>query len=467
MIVAAAPSQKFETRLPAGQWRRDVALARGLLRCPAMKTPAMKAKAPCSVVIIAVVAASLSACDGNSGGSSPVTVAQSSQPRDTAPIVAAADASQLASDNRAFAVSLYQTLRASAGSDDNLVFSPTSISIALAMLYNGAATDTATAVATALHFTLPVDRLNAAFDAVDLALTTPPAGADAGTFQLSLADSLWAQQDLAISPPFLAALATDYGAGVNLVDFVKAPESARAAINGWVSDETQGVIPMLLPMGSIETSTRLVLANAVYFHGDWVTPFAAHSANGTFHAAAGDVSVPMMSGTGNGMVWSGSGWTAAALPYDGNTTAMYLVVPDSGTFASFEQGLTADALATILAPTQQTSGAVSMPRFKFSLATSLANALSTLGMSVAFTPAADFSGIDGAHDLLVDDVIHQADIAVDEKGTTAAAATGVTIGTASVELPLVVDRPFLFFIVHQPTSTLLFAGRVVDPTKAN
>ena len=394
-------------------------------------------------------------------------IAQSSQPRDTTPIVPAADASQLADDNRAFAVSLYQTLRASAGSDDNLVFSPTSISIALAMLYNGAANDTASAIATALHFTLPIDRLNVAFDAVDLALTAPPAGADAGTFQLSLADSIWAQQDLAIQPPFLDVLATDYGAGVNLVDFEKAPETARLAINGWVSNQTQGVIPMLLPMGSIDDSTRLVLANAVYFHGDWVTPFAANSPNGTFHAPAGDVTVPMMSvGSGNGMVWSGSGWQAAALPYQGNTTAMYLLVPDAGTFPSFEQGLTADALATMLVPAQQTSGAVSMPRFKFSLATSLAEALSTLGMSVAFTPAADLSGIDGAHDLQVADVIHQADIAVDEKGTTAAAATAVGVGTLSVELPLVVDRPFLFFIVHRPTNTLLFAGRVVDPGKA-
>jgi serpin B len=426
----------------------------------------MKTKAFCAVGGILVLAASLAAC-GSNGGSSPVPIAQSSQPRDTEPVVPAADASQLASDNRAFAINLYQTLRASAGSDDNLVFSPTSISIALAMLYNGAANDTASAIATALDFTLPVDRLNAAFDVVDLALTTPPQGASAGTFQLSLADSIWAQQGFTLLPSFLDALATDYGAGVNLVDFEKAPESARATINGWVSDETQGVIPTLLPMGSIDDSTRLVLTNAVYFHGDWVTPFAAHSANGTFHAAAGDVTVPMMSATGgNGMIWSGTGWNAAALPYEGNTTAMYLIVPDSGTFASFEQGLTADALAAILAPTQQTFGAVSVPRFKFSLATSLADALSTLGMSVAFSPAADLSGIDGAHDLQVADVVHQADIAVDEKGTTAAAATAVIGVALSAELPLLVDRPFLFFIVHQPTNTLLFAGRVVDPAKA-
>jgi hypothetical protein len=129
--------------------------------------------------LILVVATSVSSC-GQSGGSSSVPIAQSSQPRDTKPIVSSADASQLANDNRAFAVSLYQALRTSAGSDDNLVFSPTSISIALAMLYNGAANDTAQAIASALDFTLPVDRLNAAFNSVDLALTTPPEGQTPG-----------------------------------------------------------------------------------------------------------------------------------------------------------------------------------------------------------------------------------------------------------------------------------------------
>ncbi len=217
-----------------------------------------------------------------------------------------------------------------------------------------------------------------------------------GTFTLSLADSLWAQQDFSFLPAYLDTLAVDYGAGINLVDFVQAPESARAAINGWVSDETKGLIPMLLPTGSVDSNTRLVLANAVYFHGDWVTPFKSGSPNGTFHAAAGDVSVPMMSGAGNGMVWSGSGWTAASLPYDGGTTAMVLIVPDAGTFASFEAGLSADSLAAILSPDAADRPARSACRASnFRSAPSLAGALSSLGMAVAFSPAADLSGIDG------------------------------------------------------------------------
>jgi serpin B len=407
---------------------------------------------------------------GDSGGSGSVSVAQSNLARDTTPAVPTDDATELANDNRAFAVDLYQALRAAAGSDDNVVFSPTSVSIALAMLYNGAANATATGIAQALHFTLPADRLNPAFDALDLALTTPPAGSDAGTFTLSLADSIWLQKDFSVLPAYLDVLAADYGAGVNLVDFGSQPEAARAAINGWVSAETMGLIPTLLPPGAIGAETRLVLANAVYFHGDWVKPFADPSPNGTFHAAAGDVTVPMMnppSETQNATIWTGAGWTAAALGYDGGTTEMILIVPDAGTFDAFEPALTADMLATILAPSQPASGFLTMPRFKFSLAESLANALEGLGMADAFTASADLSGIDGQRDLFVQDVVHQADVAVDEKGTTAAAATGVIVGNAGVALnvpSLTVDRPFLFFVVHQPTGALLFAGRVVDPS---
>jgi serpin B len=420
-----------------------------------------------SAVVLAT--ALLPAC-GGSGTSTPIGVEQSTQARITSPAVPAGDAMELVSGNQAFAVDLYQALHAQNGTDANLVFSPASLSIALAMLYNGAANETATQMAATLHFTLPVDRLNAAFDALDLALTAPPTGGGAETFQLSLVNSTWIQRDFSILPAYLDVLGESYGAGVNTVDFVAAPDNARNAINAWVAGQTQNEIPTLLPTGSIDDLTRLVLANAVYFHGDWVTPFMPNSPTGIFHAPAGDVTVPMMIGEDNATLWSGNGWSAAALPYDGNTTSMIVVVPDAGTFDSFEAALTAEGLAAAINPGQQSEGALTMPRFKFSLAESLNKTLSAMGMSDAFTDAADLSGIDGATDLKVQAVVHQADIAVDEQGTTAAAATGVVVGRkVSVEVgsSLTVDRPFLFFIVHQPTGALLFAGRVVDPTANN
>jgi serpin B len=422
-----------------------------------------------TTLLASVLLAAVPVACGSSGDAAPVGVEQSTQARIGNPSVPAADATELSTDNQAFAVALYQQLRAAHGASDNLVFSPASVSIALAMLYNGAATATATQIATALHFTLPTDRLNVAFDALDLALTTPPSGSTAGTFQLSLANSTWVQRGFPILPAYLDVLAGSYGAGINTVDFESAPDSARDAVNAWVADKTEDQIPTLFPEGSIGTATRLVLANAVYFHGDWVTPFDPKSASGTFHAPAGDVSVPMMAGKSNATLWSGSGFHTAWLPYAGGTASMVLVVPDAGTFDSFEQGLTSDGLAAILTAGTPSVGALSMPSFNFSLATSLNGTLAALGMPDAFDPStADFSGIDGAHDLHVETVVHQADIAVDEKGTTAAAATGIGVGTASTELnTLTVDRPFLFFIVHQPTGALLFAGRVVDPSATN
>jgi serpin B len=395
------------------------------------------------------------------------TEARSAKVRVTAPAVPPADALQLAADNRAFAVALYKSARGAGA--DNLVLSPASISIALAMLYGGSAGATATEIAQALHFALPPERLHPAFDALDLALATAPPTLVSGTFRLSVANAIWGQAGFVFMPTYLDLLAQSYGAGLRLVDFSTAPEPARATINSWVSDQTNHKIPMLLPAGSVDSGTRLVLTNAVYFLGDWDTPFESHSSSGIFHAPGGDVTVAkMMSGPNNLAIWGGAGWRAAALPYVGGTTSMVVVVPEAGTLDTFESGLTGDSLGAILAAaSMSTPGAVTLPAFDFKTATDLPPALMALGMRQAFDSSqADLSGIDGTRDLYVSDVLHQATIAVDEKGTEASAATAVIIReTAAVLNTLTVDRPFLFFIRHDPTGAILFQGRVLDPTK--
>jgi serpin B len=406
------------------------------------------------------------ACDGGSNPPGPTpTELRSDKVRATAPAVSGEDAATLAGDNLAFGVDMHLSLRST--EPGNFIFSQTSISTALAMLYAGAATTTAAEMADALHFGLPADRLHPGFNALDLALTTPPSGSSAAAFRLSVANSLWVQDGFAVLPSYLDTLAENYGAGLFVQDFVAAPEPARAAINGWVSDRTEAQIPELFPQGTINDLTRLVLANAVFFHGDWKKPFDHdRTSNATFHALTGDVSVPTMRGAHNAALWSGTGWNAAALDYVGDTTSMIVVVPDTGAFDSFEGGLTASGLSAILAGAQPSGGAdLIMPRFKFDTGVALKDALSALGMPEAFSEGADFSGINGRRDLHVQAVIHKATIAVDEKGTTAAAATGVSVGTTSVPPTLVVDRPFLFFIRHNPTGAILFQGRVVDPSK--
>ncbi|HEX4405893.1 MAG TPA: serpin family protein [Polyangia bacterium] len=420
--------------------------------------------------LLPAAAALFAACNGS--GSAPTTPGatevRSSQVRVTAPVVLTGDLATLAADNRHFAWDLYQAV--AAGSSDNLVFSPASISIALGMTYGGAGGATATQMASTLHFSLPPARLHATFDALDLALEAPPPAGNSGAFQLSLANAIWGQQGFPFVPAYLDLLAEDYGAGLHVVDFAGATEAARQTINQWVSDATDAQIPMLLAPGVLDPSTRLVLTNAVYFHADWQSPFKADSPMGMFNAPTGAVQVPMMI-AGDDMTTlgaSGTGYTMAVLPYKGKGTSMVLIVPDANTFDAFTSGLTFDALETILASPTTTQYFVSMPRFKFQTALGLSDTLIKMGMTDAFKAGgADFSGIDGSNDLFIQAVIHEATIAVDEKGTTAAAATAVGVGLAIGRPgePLVVDRPFLFAIRDDATGSILFLGRVLDPSK--
>jgi serpin B len=414
------------------------------------------------VGVLAGFAAALPAC-GSNAPSAPAVEERSDKVRITSPALETGDLATLAADNRHFALDLYQAIRAKPG---NLVFSPASISLALAMTYGGAAGTTATEMASTLRFSLPPARLHPTFDALDLALEAPPTGGD-GAFKLSLANALWGQEGFTFLPPFLDLLATNYGAGLHVVDFAHATEAARLTINQWVSDQTNAKIPKLLAPGVLDASTVLVLANAVYFHADWDSAFRPDSPNGPFQTATASVSVPMMVRKDPVAGVAGAGYKMATLPYKGGTASMVVIVPDAGTFDAFEAGLTFDALEAILAHATTTGYLLSMPRFKFGAAVGLHDTLSKMGMPDAFGGSADFSGIDGGHDLFIGDVIHQAMIAVDEKGTEAAAATAVTVETTGGGFAesLTVDRPFLFAIRDEATGTILFLGRVVDPSQ--
>jgi serpin B len=389
--------------------------------------------------------------------------------RETSPQVPAADLEELAAGNSAFALDLYQALRVEEG---NLFFSPYSISVALAMTYAGAQGETEAEMAETLRFGLPQERLHPAFNGLDLELAKRGEGAE-GTgeqgFRLNIANALWGQTGYPFLPEFLDVLASNYGAGMRLVDFSADAEAARVTINDWVSQQTEGRIEDLIPQGVVDAATRLVLTNAIYFNAAWAKPFAeAGTEDGPFYLLDGSqVTAPLMRQTESFGYAHGEGYQVVELPYSGQELSMVILLPDEGQFDAFEEGLNAKGVEAMLGGVGYQQLDLTMPRFEFDAEFSLKETLEGMGMPLAFSGEADFSGMTGQRDLYISAVIHKAFVAVDEEGTEAAAATAVAMAEMAMPaepLEVRVDRPFLFFIRDIPTGTILFAGRVLDPT---
>jgi serpin B len=397
----------------------------------------------------------------------PGQLAKSDVERDLAPSVAPAEAQELVAGNTAFAIDAYHQL---IQPGDNLFYSPLSVSIALAMTYGGARTDTEVQMAEALHYTLPQAQLHPAFNWLDLELGSRgqgARGADGKAFRLNVTNATFGQVGYEFLPSYLDLLALNYGAGMSLLDFMADPEAARKEINDWVAARTENKIPELLPQGIIKPDTRLVLTNAVYFNAAWKTPFEPEgTANLVFHAPGGDVTVPTMRGEiGDLKGASGPDYQAVSLPYDGDELDMVIIMPDQDAFAAFEASFDAAVLQDILGALGPSGyGALRMPRFEFRSQADMVPVLRSLGMEDAFTESADFSGMDGARNLMITAIQHEAFVKVNEAGTEAAAATGVVAGPTSAPLELAIDRPFLFLIRDIETGAIIFLGRVLDPS---
>jgi serpin B len=381
------------------------------------------------------------------------------------------DLADLVSGNTCFAFNLYQILRQE--QTGNLFYSPYSISAALAMTYAGARGETERQMTEALDFLLDQDRLPPAFHALEQALASRGRGAsgkDGQGFRLTIANALWGQVDQPFLSGFLDVLQANYGAGLQLVDFVHAAEQARLTINDWVSDETEGRIENLIPSGFLNAATRLVLTNAVYFNAAWAKPFdPSRTQDGAFYLLdGGQVVVPMMNESESLNYAQGAGYQVVELPYDGGELSMVILLPDAGTFEDLEGSLDAEQVAAILADLSGRQVDLTLPRFEFESQVNLNDALAALGMTDAFRGDADFSGMTGARDLFISAILHKAFVSVDEAGTEAAAATAVVMEALSMPVDPVevtVDHPFLFLIRDVQTGTILFIGRVADPSK--
>ncbi len=425
----------------------------------------------------ALFAFSLLACAGSGdNGPDPIvdppgTELRSDKQRITAPDVDAADLEVQVAGNTAFALDFYNQLRAD--SDDNIFFSPHSIEVALAMTWAGAREQTEADMAGALHFELDQDRLHPVFNHIDLELISRgegAEGADGEGFRLNVINAIWGQTGYTFLDAFLDVLAEHYDAGLRLMDFVADPEGAAEEINAWVAEVTEGRIEDLIPPGAITVYTKLVLVNAIYFNAAWASPFEEEfTSDGPFHTLDGQtVQVPMMHQEFEFPYAEGEGFQAVELPYDGNELSMLILVPDQGTLATFEAGLDAQFLDDLSGSMEYGMVELTMPRWELDGATiSLKQMLAAMGMEIAFTPSADFSGMNGTGDLMIHDVLHQAFVKVNEAGTEAAAATAVIVGDVSVPPQgpqITLDRPFIYLIRDIPTGQVLFVGRVVDPS---
>jgi serpin B len=415
-------------------------------------------------ILALILLFSLTSCAQPAAGE----ILQSKKTQVTSPEVKDSDLQKLVEGKSDFAFNLYQEIRKR---NDNLFCSPYSISLALALTYAGARGETERQMAGTLHFTLPQETLHSAFNSLGIELGKRGEGAkgkDSKGFRLNIVNAIWGQKDYQFLPTFLDVLAENYGAGLRILDFASEPENSRLTINNWVSDQTEDRIKDLIPQGEIDIFTRLVLTNAIYFNAAWQYPFNKDAtSDGTFFLLDNrEVIVPMMNQTESFGYAENDKYQAVELPYDGGELSMVILLPKSGQFEAFEEYLDAEKVNKIINTLQNRQVALSMPKFEFETSFKLKDALTNMGMPIAFSDSADFSGMTGKRDLFISEVIHKAFVSVDEEGTEAAAATAVIMKLTAFPgepVEVKVNRPFIFIIRDIETGTLLFLGRIINP----
>ena len=359
---------------------------------------------------------------------------------------------------QAFAFDFYNRMPV----DENLIFSPFSIAQAFSMLYAGARGETAGEIAAVFGF-LPQADQHPAFNWLDQLVNNQATNPDdeSEPFTLNIANSAWTQQGFPIETAFLETLARHYGAGIYPTDFAADPDAAAKRINAWVSDETEDRIPELLAPDFVKLTTRLVLANAIYFKGLWQHPFLPSlTAQADFTLLDGTtVPADRMHTSANYWFSVTDTYQAVRLHYRNSTTGMLVIVPDEGEFRAVEEELSPAFLAGI--PFQTGKIDLSLPRWEFGTIADLVEILPAMGMPLVFSSEADLGGI--APGLFVGEAVHQANITVNEAGTEAAAATAIALEVSEPEAAIVIDRPFIFIIQDFETGAILFLGRVLNP----
>ena len=346
--------------------------------------------------------------------------------------------------------------------DGNVFISPYSIYTALGMVYEGAHGKTEDEMRAVMGIT-----------GTDFSLALYSLEKDIrrmkGASTIEIANSLWLQKSFPVIPSFREKMRRYYGGEFYLSDFITAPEKERLRINRWVEEKTHEKIKELFPPNTITDATRLVLVNAIYFLGKWDKPFdTTRTKKDKFNTGDGLVDVFMMNNTSRFHYGEFDGFKALRMYYDGGEFFMLVLLPDSVKgVKELEEKLSAELIDSVNNSLKWESVNVSIPRFTLDNRYRLNRYLKAMGMKTAFTTAADFSCITGKRDLFISLVIHRAYINVQEEGTEAAGATGISMKLTAVRPEKVyrfrADHPFLFFIIHKNTGAILFAGKLQRP----
>jgi len=413
-----------------------------------------------------------------------LTIEVSVEAAQTSPVAQpAAEATELVPNeiiaaNNAFAFDLYTRLAKQPG---NFFLSPYSVETALTLALAGARGQTGDQMSKVLHLAAAGSAVHVGLGALIRRLQADEEPArdfvhDASMmgvpYQLVVANSIWSQQGFSFQDDFLRIGRVQYGAELNQLDFARAPESARQRINDWVVQQTQHKIENIIPPGGLDKSTRLVLADAIYFKARWRVEFdKSQTRDAPFHSNPNKaVSVPTMTLKDRFGYKETESLQILEMPYfSGKMSQIILLPKEMDGLSKLEQSLNATRINQLLAQAQEREVIVFLPKFKFASQFNLVPTLRSMGMTDAFTPQADFSGMSSSP-LFIDQVLHKAYVDVNEEGTEAAAATVIDMALA-VEPPppqpvvFKADHPFLFLIRHNQTGAIIFMGRVTSPDR--
>jgi serine protease inhibitor len=366
------------------------------------------------------------------------------------------DTLAVASANNKFATNFYNEIKTNEG---NLFYSPYSISSALAMTYEGAEGATKEEMKSVFYFP-EQEQMRKGNAAVYNSLNKK-----GKNYSLSTANALWAEKTCAFSQDYFSTIERYYGGRITNMDFITNSEQSRQTINYWVEEQTNNKIKDLLSPGIIDSSTRLVLTNAIYFKGSWKTEFKEEDTEqADFQTTSGTVKADMMHQNNNFNYAELSGLKILEMDYT-EDLSMLILLPDNGLNTI---DLTSQHLNSWKSNLKEREVDVYFPKFKFETKYSLKENLKNMGMPTAFSDGADFSGMTGGKDLVISEVIHQAFVEVNEQGTEAAAATGVVMRVTSAgpidTAVFRADHPFIFIIQEKETGNILFMGRVENPS---